>query len=337
MRERSALEEFVVDPSTIQMIGRDLHRPECILAMPNGNLLTSDARGGVMRIGPDCSQTLLGVDVPQKATQHAVEWAQPSLPNGLALAVDGRIVIADVGARAIRRLNPETGTIETWHSEVEGRALGIVNFVLIDAVGRTWFTVTTCCTDPLEAMNGQIADGYVGVIDDRGIRIVADGFCGTNELRIDATGERLYVVESYARRVSRLRIGKDAMLIGRETFGPSDLGPVPDGCAFDAEGNLWVTCVFAERLIAITPAGDVMTLFDGGHPGVMDNLMARLAQGAVTSDYMQSLPGNAHAPWLSSLTFGGPDLKTVYLGSGKGNRIAAFRSPVAGQPLAHWR
>jgi hypothetical protein len=42
------------------------------------------------------------------------------------------------------------------------------------------------------------------------------------------------------------------------------------------------------------------------------------------------------APWLASVTFGGPDLKTVYLGSLMGTTIPSFRSPVAGLPMVHW-
>ena len=40
------------------------------------------------------------------------------------------------------------------------------------------------------------------------------------------------------------------------------------------------------------------------------------------------------APWMASLTFGGPDLKTVYLGSLMGHTLPCFRSPVAGLPMA---
>ena len=42
------------------------------------------------------------------------------------------------------------------------------------------------------------------------------------------------------------------------------------------------------------------------------------------------------APWMASITFGGPDLRTVYLGSLFGTRIPCFRSPVPGLPMAHW-
>ena len=39
---------------------------------------------------------------------------------------------------------------------------------------------------------------------------------------------------------------------------------------------------------------------------------------------------------LSSVTFGGPDLRAVYLSSLFGQRIATFRSPIAGAPPPHW-
>ena len=42
------------------------------------------------------------------------------------------------------------------------------------------------------------------------------------------------------------------------------------------------------------------------------------------------------APLMASVTFGGPDLRTGYLGSLMGSRLPCFRSPVAGLPLTHW-
>jgi hypothetical protein len=39
---------------------------------------------------------------------------------------------------------------------------------------------------------------------------------------------------------------------------------------------------------------------------------------------------------ISSLAFGGADLRTGYLGCLLGDSIATFRSPVAGFPPAHW-
>jgi gluconolactonase len=43
------------------------------------------------------------------------------------------------------------------------------------------------------------------------------------------------------------------------------------------------------------------------------------------------------SPWMTSITFGGADLKTVYVGSIFGTAIATFQSPVSGLPLPHWK
>jgi gluconolactonase len=53
------LKNWHVDRSSIQFIGQDLQRPECILAEPDGTVWTADARGGVVKLGPDGSQTLV--------------------------------------------------------------------------------------------------------------------------------------------------------------------------------------------------------------------------------------------------------------------------------------
>ena len=47
--------------------------------------------------------------------------------------------------------------------------------------------------------------------------------------------------------------------------------------------------------------------------------------------------GRGVAPWMASVTFGGPDLQTVYIGSLRGSRIPYFRAPVPGLPMVHWK
>ena len=115
------------------------------------------------------------------------------------------------------------------------------------------------------SVNEKTPDGYIALIDADGApRIVADGFIGTNEIRLDAAEEWLYVVESNARHISRLRAAPDGSLSGREIYGPADLGGIPDGFAFDELGNLWITLVNADRLVVLTPEGEVLTLLDDG-------------------------------------------------------------------------
>jgi sugar lactone lactonase YvrE len=188
-----------------------------------------------------------------------------------------------------------------------------------------------------EAIRTGLADGYIALVDEKGIRVVADGFAFTNEIRLDADEEWLYVAETCAKRVTRLRVQADGSLTDREVYGPSSLGDgLIDGFAFDSYGNLWCTMIFADRLVAITPDGDALTLLDDGDPAQTAAFEAEFATGKPMSFETLAASGGKLAPWLASVTFGGPDLKTVYLGSLKGNTIPCFRSPVAGLPMVHW-
>jgi len=158
---------------------------------------------------------------------------------------------------------------------------------------------------------------------------------GTNEIRLDANEEWLYVVESNGRRISRLRVQTDGSLSDREVFGPSDLGGIPDGFAFDAYGNLWITLIMSERLVALTPEGDLLTLLDDGDPVKVEAFDRHFCAGTMTPEVMASCKGTL-APWMASVTFGGTDLRTVYLGSLMGDTLPSFTAPVAGLPLSHW-
>ena len=57
------LHGWSVDRAAISFVGHDLQRPECILAEPDGTLWTADARGGVVRIDQDGTQTLVAQEI----------------------------------------------------------------------------------------------------------------------------------------------------------------------------------------------------------------------------------------------------------------------------------
>jgi len=290
-----------------------------------------------MRIRPDGSQQLITQRRNQAFAQSesADKYIlRGTLPNGLAFAPNGDILIANFGTDAIEVMTRD-GRLTTLCTEIDGKPLGKTNFVLRDSKHRIWITITTRVQPWTRAVTEHTADGYVALIDEKGVRIVADGFVGTNEIRLDAREEWMYVVESNARRISRLRVQPDGSLTDREIYGPSDLGGIPDGFAFDAFGNLWVTLVVYERLIAITPEGDLLTLLDDGDPTVTAQLDREFQAGTFNPENFLHVKGGI-APWMASLTFGGPDLRTVYLGSLMGTTIPYFTSPVAGLPMAHW-
>lgn len=333
------LKGWQVDRAAIRHIGHDLQRPECVLAEPDGTLWSADARGGVMRIASDRTQTLVTPTVvarPQEGSGFEARYvrAEGSLPNGLAFDANGDFLIANWGTDAIESMN-RAGAIRTLYDHIDGEPLGKANFVMRDRRGRVWFTVTTREVPWTRQLQTKANDGYIGLIDERGCRVVAEGFCGTNEIRFDAQEEWLYVVESTGRRISRLRASPNGELTQREVYGPAQLPGFPDGFAFDDFGNLWITLIFSDELVAITPEGDLLMLLDDSRPDTKQRMLDAFEAGVLTPEIMAATHGSI-APWMASITFGGPDLRTVYLGSLRGSTLPSFRSPVAGLPMVHW-
>ena len=332
--------DFKVDPTDIQYIGNDLQRPECILAEPDGTLWSADARGGVFKISPDSSQKIITQSFDasfKEASDETSRFTEGTLPNGLAFAENGDILISNFGTDVLEVMTRE-GRTKLLYDTIDGQPIGKVNFVLRDSQNRIWLTVSTRLKNWMKAISPNISDGYIALADEKGLRIVADGFKFTNEIRLDAKEEYLYIVETCGQRISRMRVQPDGSLTDREVYGPSKLGKYgfPDGIAFDSFGNLWGTLVMVDQIFAITPEGDFHVILDDTNEQAAMALEKAFVENRATPDDMLAAGGTV-APWFASVTFGGPDLKTVYIGSLRGTRIPYFRSPVAGLPMVHWR
>lgn len=307
--------------------GQGLNRPECVLACSNGNVYTADWRGGVALTRPDGRQALYLADpVDGEALK----------PNGIALLPDGSFLLAHLGADrgGVFHLRCD-GATAPWLLRADGVDLPPTNFVVQDAAGRFWVTVSTRLAPRALGYRRTCSDGFIVVVDGQGARIVADGLGYTNECVIDAAGEWLYVNETFARRLSRFALRQDGSLGPRETMTEFGAGTFPDGLALDAEGGLWVTSIVSNRLIRVAPDGRQTVWLE-------DNEPEHLAW--VEQAYEQSEMGRPHLDGvksrklrnISSLAFGGADLRTGYLGCLLGDSLATLRMPVAGQPPVHW-
>lgn len=237
------LDGFVVDPATLRYVGEGLQRPECILAERDGSLWSADARGGVVHIRPDGTQQLITQTASRgfaEAPDEEARFVSGTLPNGLAFARNGDVLISNFGTDRLEVMT-RSGETRVLVDTIDGQPIGKVNFVLRDSKDRIWLTISTRTRNWMRAMSPNVRDGYVALYDGGRLRIVADGFAFTNEIRLDANEEWLYVAETCACRVTRLRVQPDGSLTDREIFGPSDHGAFIDGIAFDAHGNLWGT------------------------------------------------------------------------------------------------
>lgn len=339
MKLTNPVYDFGIEKIEIKYIGENLQRPECILAERNGTLWSADARGGVVKIRPDRMQEIITANPSEQfggAPSEAARYLHGTLPNGLAFAKNGDFLVANFGTDCLEVMSRD-GRSRVLADRIDGQPIGKVNFVLRDSQDRIWVTISTKVQNWMHALRADLKDGYIACYHDGAFRIVADGFGFTNEIRFDAKEEYLYVVETTGGCISRLRVDDKGNLNHREIFGPTTLGKGawPDGIAFDSVGNLWGTMVYSDKLFVLSPEGDLRILLDEGDPAKVDALERQFFQNSVTEDVLFAT-GAGIAPWMASITFGGPDLQTVYIGSLKGTQIPYFRAPAPGLPMVHW-
>ncbi len=312
---------FSTQVGALEQVGVDLHRPECVVVSPSGDVFVPDWRGGVTRIATDGSQETWLADDP------SVELR----PNGIALAPDGSFLLANLGAAGgVWRLR-RNGALEPFLTEVEGAPLPPANFVIIDGQQRTWISVSTRHVPRHHAWRPDVADGFVVLVDETGARIVADGLHYTNEIRPDPTGTWLYAVETFARRLTRFRIAAEGRLLEREPFVTLGHGCFPDGFAFDKAGGIWMTSLISNRLLRLH-GGTVQTILEDMNPEQVDAVERAFARGEMRQEHLGPIPGTT-LQQLTSVALGDQALgdqegRMVYLGSLHATCLYRFRTDI---------
>lgn len=299
--------------SAFQKIAAGIDRPEDVVVAADGRVFASDHQCAVAEILPDGRFVRMG--------------PAGGAPNGINMDAEGRIVIANFGVYdrqdgPLQRFDPRTGRHETLLTHVQGRRLTSCNYPVIDRAGNIWCANSTQADTWPQALDGR-ADGFIFVLrPDGSSEIVADNVQFPNGLALSADETALFCARTSGADAWRFeilpgqRLGPGAPYgpkLGRlaargETVDPAELG-YTDGVGFDSEGNLWVTLPAANKIVAITPAGEVVTV-------------AHDPTGEVINH-----PTN--------VTWGGPDLKDLYVGSIRAGYVLKTRSPVAGQAHVH--
>ena len=314
--------DFRIDIDDLVDYGAGLVRPECVLCLKSGTVFTSNGDGGVTRIDADGT------------CRHILADGYRPMTNGFALTAEGDFLLADLHGDGVWRLGQD-GACAPFLREVDGMRLGSTNFVGVDPKGRIWAAVSTRREPRQRAYRGDVADGYIVLVDGDGARIVADNIGYTNESIVDPSGEWLVVNETFARRTSRYAIAGDGSLGPRETLTEYGVGTYPDGLAFDEERALWVTSVVSNRLIRVTPDGGQTLIFEDCDADALAAVEDAIQAGDMSSAHMGRVVSQ-RARSISSIAFGGPDRRTAYLGNLLDDRLYSFKAPVAGAAPSHW-
>ena len=331
MHQKSLTVEDVI------FIGNSLSRPECALAHSSGLVFAPDwtGDGGVSAIHPDGSvKRHLASNWEAVAKQNGFD--EPLRPNGICLLPGGDFLLAHLGAQkgGVFRLATD-GTISPFLLAVVGHALPPTNFVTVDDQGRVWITVSTRKIPRAAAYRRDVADGFIVLVDDKGARIVADDLGYTNECMMHPDGKRLFVNETFSRRLTSFEVASDGNLSNRmlvAEFGP---GTFPDGLAFDASGNAWITSIVSNRVLHVDDKGDVSVFMEDVDPKHLEWVEQAWRDHHMGRPHLDKAAGRRLCN-ISNLAFCGPQLDQAVLGCLLGGSLATFDMPVPGYPPIHW-
>jgi len=310
--------------SDLRDLGSGLNRPECVVVATDGTVYTGDWTLGIARIAADGT---VGCAV------EADLIADGFLPNGIAMTRDGDFLFANLGeAGGVWRVGPK-GPAVPVATEVDGGRIPPANFVLVDGE-RIWVTVSAASREHTY-FNAQEKTGQILLIEDGHVRVAAAGLTWTNELRLSPDGRFLFVNETFACRTTRFSLALDGTL-SCPVHIVLPPGHFPDGMAFDVEGGLWVVCVVSNRILRIAPDLTWSIVFKDYDDVGFAEIAKAHADGCLTRDMIVNSRGERVSN-LSSLAFGGLEMKTLHVGGLTIDKVQLLTSPVAGLPMAHWK
>ncbi|MEP3247479.1 MAG: SMP-30/gluconolactonase/LRE family protein [Sneathiella sp.] len=316
----------MIDLNSIDRMGAQLNRPECVLATANGRLYTADWRGGVAITEANGEQWYL---LPRNG-ELALR------PNGICLMPDRSVLIAHLGDEdgGVYRI-AEDGTTTPFCIEVDGAPLPPSNYPHLDGQGRLWITISTRKIPRSLGYNPVVADGFIVLVDQGKARIVADNLGYTNECLVHPNGEHLYVNETFAQQLIRFDISENGDLTNKTTIAKFGTGTFPDGMTFDVDGGLWITSIVSNRVIRIAPDGTQTLMIEDCEEDHLKLVEKAFHAGEMGRPHLDK----AHSRKLkniSSLAFGGSDLRTGYLGCLLDDCVYTFMSPNEGYAPVHW-
>jgi len=98
---------------------------------------------------------------------------------------------------------------------------------------------------------------------------------------------------------------------------------------------VWITSIVSNRVIRVAPDGSQQLMLEDSDPAHLAWVEQAFREGEMGRPHLDGIESR-RLKNISSLAFGGPDLRTAYLGCLLGDALAVFRSPIAGALPVHW-
>lgn len=219
---------------------------------------------------------------------------------GLALDGAGNVYACDERKACVHRITPG-GAVSTYSAGAPGLAMRLPNYPVFDDAGNLYVS-DSGAWGARDGLIWRIRPGGAAEVWDR----QASGF--TNGMCLSADGGFLWVVESSPPLISRVEIRPNGSAGARHVVAELPR-QVPDGVALDEDGNLLIGLYNPNRILRLSPAGELVTLHD---------------------DWEQLM---LIAP--TNLAFAGPDMRTLVIASLCGWSVHTARMAVPGLQLRY--
>jgi len=226
--------------------------PEGVTVDRDGHVYGGGADGVIRKLSPDGTVT---------------EFARTGgRPAGMALDRHGNLFVCDVGKAAVLKITPN-GAVSVFADQVGSMKLTLPNFPVFDAEGNLFVSNSTdhvlgSMEEVMAEIRNPVPKGALVRVrpDGRG-EVIATGLYFANGTAIDPREEAVYVLQSTQNNCVRVAKRKDGTFGTPEVYG-ENLGGLPDGMAFDAQGYLIITLPMINRLVVLDPNGKLSLLLD---------------------------------------------------------------------------
>lgn len=227
-----------------------LDHPECVTTGPDGTLYAGGEAGQIYRISRD-----------GKKLETIANTGGFIL--GVAVSPDGKSVFAcDLVKKAIWKLELSSRTLSLFADQVEGKPISIPNHLAFDRQGNLYVTDSGA----FRKVNGRVlkfdANGN-GTVWHEGPFNFANGIA-------IGPDDAVYVVSTWLSGVERVEVKPNGSAGKRSVYAKLKQA-LPDGLAFDAKGNLYITCYTPARIYKVTPKREITILIEDWEAHMLSN------------------------------------------------------------------
>jgi len=249
-------------------VGFSFDHPEAVAWGPDGRAYAGGEAGQLYRFGLD------------GGTLEEIARVDGGFLLGLAHDADANTYACDDRSGCVHRITPD-GKITMYANGNAEQKMRVPNYPVFDESGNLYVS---------DSGTWRARDGFIWKVARGGTAEIwdrqANGF--TNGMCLSANGRSLYVVESCPPLISRIAINPDGSA-GERTIVVELPGQVPDGVAFDVNGDLYISLYNPNIVYRLTTGGELIKLYD---------------------DWEQLM---LVAP--TNIAFGGPDMRTLIIAS----------------------